>query len=67
MAHPPIDGIADAVIVGDQDPFVDAEVLRSWLAGQAGMRHIAIPDADHFLAREHEAFAAALDEGVSLL
>jgi len=67
MAYPPIDGIAGAVIVGDQDPFVDAEVFRSWLAGQAGMRHIAIPDADHFLAHEHEALVTALDEAISLL
>lgn len=66
MAYPPIDGAAGAVIVGDH-PFVDREVLRSWLAGQPGMRHITIPDADHFLAHEHEALAAALDEAISLL
>ena len=67
MAYPPIDGAAGAVIVGDKDPFVDGEVLRSWLAGHAGIRHIAIPDADHFLAHQHEALAAALDEAISLL
>lgn len=67
MAYPPIDGATGAVIVGDQDPFVDRELLGQWLAGQAGMRHITIPDADHFLALEHEALAAALDQAISLL
>ena len=67
MAYPTIDGAAGTVIVGDQDPFVDAEALAAWLAGHAGMRHIAIPDADHFLASAPEALAAALDEAISLL
>ena len=67
MAYPPVDGTTGAVIVGDQDPFVDAEVLRSWLAGQAGMRHIVIPDADHFFAYEHDALAVAMDKAISLL
>lgn len=67
MAYPRIDGAAGTVIVGDQDPFLDGEVLRSWLAGQEGVRHIAIPDADHFLAVAREALADALDEAISSL
>lgn len=67
MDYPRIDGAAGAVIVGDQDPFVDGEVLRQWLAGQAGVRHIAIPDADHFLGAAREALADALDEAISSL
>ena len=65
MAYPRIDGAAGAVIVGDQDPFVDAEALGQWLASQDGMRHIPIADADHFLATAREALAAALDEAIS--
>lgn len=67
MTYPPIDGATGAVIVGDQDPFVDADVLGQWLASQAAIRHITIPHADHFLAHENEALAAALDEAVSML
>ena len=67
MAYPPIDGAAGAVIVGDQDPFVDGEVLGQWLASQPSIRHIAIADGDHFLAATHASLAAALDEAISLL
>ena len=67
MAYPPIDDATGAVIVGDQDPFVDAETLGQWLASQAAMRHIVIADADHFLASAPEHLAAALDEAISTL
>jgi len=67
MAYPRIDGAAGTVIVGDQDPFVDAGALGQWLADHAGMRHIVIPDADHFLAAARDSLAATLDEAVSIL
>ena len=67
MAFPPCPGAAGTVIAGDQDPFVDTETLEQWLISQAGMRHIAIADADHFFASERNALAAALDEAISAL
>lgn len=67
MAFPPVAGAAGTVIVGDQDPFVDTETLKRWLASQGGMRHIALAGADHFLGMERDALAVALDQAISAL
>ena len=67
MAFPSVPGASGAVIVGDQDPFVDAEILEQWFASHAGMRRIDIADGDHFLAAARDALATALDEAVSIL
>ena len=67
MAYPSVPGAAGTVIVGDQDPFVDGEALERWLASHAGIRHITIAAADHFLTYERDALATALDEAVSAL
>lgn len=67
MVYPYIDGAEGAVIVGDQDPFVDVEGLAQWLALHTRMRHIPMADADHFLATGREALASALDEAISAL
>ena len=67
MAFPPIPSATGAVIVGDQDPFVDAEALEQWLGSHAGMRRIDIAEADHFLAAAPDALGVALDEAISTL
>ena len=67
MAYPAIHDATGAVIVGDQDPFVDGEALEQWLASHPGMRHIAIAAADHFFTYERDALATAFDEAVSIL
>jgi hypothetical protein len=67
MAYPRIPGATGAVIVGDQDPYVDAEALLQWLACHAGMRRMDIAEADHFLAGARDALGVALDEAISTL
>lgn len=67
MAYPASPDAKGAVIVGDQDPLVDTEALARWLACHAGIRHIALAGADHFLATRGDDLAHALDEVVALL
>lgn len=67
MAYPRIPGAGGSVIVGDQDPFVDAQALEQWLASHPGVQRIAVADADHFFTHERDALAAALDEAISVL
>ena len=67
MAYPPLPDAAGAVIVGDQDPFVDAGALDRWLASQPGLRRRLITGADHFFGGASGALADALDEVVAAL
>ena len=67
MAYPPSPDALGAVIVGDQDPFVDTDTLDRWLASQPGLRRIPITGADHFFGGVSGALADALDEVVAAL
>ena len=65
MAYPAIAKANAAVIAGSNDPFVDADALKRWLATQPGATHIAIAGADHFFRTSRNELAQAVDEAFS--